>query len=151
MSAMESNIYAVIDTNVIVSALISKSLDSNPVKVVQAITQDRIIPIYNDEILQEYKEVLSRPKFHLDETLIMMFLRAIVMDGLWLDRTKAGEEYFPDPKDVVFYEIAMSKEGSYLVTGNIKHFPAKPFVVTPAEMIGILEQKFPSYSTSQGE
>jgi uncharacterized protein len=81
----------------------------------------------------------------------MMFLRAIVMDGLWLDRTKAGEEYFPDPKDVVFYEIAMSKEGSYLVTGNIKHFPAKPFVVTPAEMIGILEQKFPSYSTSQGE
>lgn len=148
---MESNIYAVIDTNVIVSALISKSLDSNPVKVVQAITQDRIIPIYNDEILQEYKEVLSRPKFHLDETLIMMFLRAIVMDGLWLDRTKAGEEYFPDPKDVVFYEIAMSKEGSYLVTGNIKHFPAKPFVVTPAEMIGILEQKFPSYSTSQGE
>lgn len=148
---MESKIYAVIDTNVIVSALISKSLDSNPVKVVQAITQDRIIPIYNDEILQEYKEVLSRPKFHLDETLIMMFLRAIVMDGLWLDRTKAGEEYFPDPKDVVFYEIAMSKEGSYLVTGNIKHFPAKPFVVTPAEMIGILEQKFPSYSTSQGE
>ena len=148
---MESNIYTVIDTNVIVSALISKSLDSNPVKVVQAITQDRIIPIYNDEILQEYKEVLSRPKFHLDETLIMMFLRAIVMDGLWLDRTKAGEEYFPDPKDVVFYEIAMSKEGSYLVTGNIKHFPAKPFVVTPAEMIGILEQKFPSYSTSQGE
>ena len=52
---MESKIYAVIDTNVIVSALISKSLDSNPVKVVQAITQDRIIPIYNDEILQEYK------------------------------------------------------------------------------------------------
>ncbi len=73
------------------------------------------------------------------------------MDGLCLDRTKAGEEYFPDPKDVVFYEITMSKEGSYLVTGNIKHFPAKPFVVTPAENIGILEQKFPSYSTFQGE
>lgn len=29
----------------------------------------------------------------------------------------------------------MSKEDAYLVTGNIKHFPNKPFVVTPREMI----------------
>lgn len=50
---MESKIYAVIDTNVIVSALISKNLDSNPVKIVRAITKDRIVPLYNDEILQE--------------------------------------------------------------------------------------------------
>ncbi len=46
---------------------------------------------------------------------------------------------FPDPKDVVFYEVALSKEDAYLVTGNIKHFPKKPFVVTPAEMLAILE------------
>jgi len=40
----------------------------------------------------------------------------------------------PDPKDKVFYEIVMEKrktEDAYLVTGNIKHFPAKPFIVTP--------------------
>ena len=45
----------------------------------------------------------------------------------------------PDPKDVVFYEVALAKESSFLVTGNIKHFPAKSFVVTPAEMIQIIE------------
>ena len=47
-------------------------------------------------------------------------------------------ERFPDPKDVVFYEVAMSKADAYLVTGNTKHFPQKPIVVTPAEMVEIL-------------
>ena len=39
----------------------------------------------------------------------------------------------------MFYEVALSKEDAYLVTGNIKDFPQKPIVVTPAEMIKILE------------
>ncbi len=43
--------------------------------------------------------------------------------------------------DVVFYEVKMSKEDAYLVTGNIKHFPKKPFVVTPREMVELLEGK----------
>ena len=47
-------------------------------------------------------------------------------------------ELFPDPKDAVFYEVALSKEDSYLVTGNTKHFPTSPIVVTPAEMLEIL-------------
>ena len=49
-----------------------------------------------------------------------------------------NDEIFPDPKDDVFYEVALSKEGSYLVTGNIKHFPKSPIVVTPAELLEIL-------------
>ena len=40
---------------------------------------------------------------------------------------------------MVFYEVALSKEDAYLVTGNTRHFPKKPFVVTPAEMIAIIE------------
>ena len=57
-----------------------------------------------------------------------------------MDRTKSIEEIFPDPKDIVFYEVSLSKEGSYLVTGNIKHFPQKSFVITPAEMVRLLEE-----------
>lgn len=41
---------------------------------------------------------------------------------------------------VVFYEVALSKEGSYVVTGNQKHFPKSPIVVTPAEMLQIIQQ-----------
>jgi putative toxin-antitoxin system toxin component, PIN family len=61
---MQDKFYAVIDTNVIVSALISKSFTSNPVKVLRAIFQERIVPLFNEEILAEYREVLSRPKFN---------------------------------------------------------------------------------------
>ena len=50
-----------------------------------------------------------------------------------------SDDFFPDPKDVVFYEVAISKDDAYLVTGNIKHFPKKPIVVTPSEMLEILK------------
>ena len=139
MPAMKDKIFAVIDTNVIVSALLSSNLESNPVKVFRAIVQERIVPLYNDEILEEYKSVLSRPKFHLNLSLIETVIKAIITDGLNIDRTPAADIEFPDPKDIVFYEVALSVEDSYLVTGNIRHFPVKPFVVTPAEMVRILE------------
>lgn len=47
------------------------------------------------------------------------------------------------PKDLVFYEVAMTKrdEDAYLVTGNKKHFPEKAFIVTPTEMLEIMDQK----------
>lgn len=47
----------------------------------------------------------------------------------------------PDMKDVPFYEVAMETrdEGSWLVTGNGRHFPDVPFVVTPREMLDILD------------
>ena len=115
---MKDEFFAVIDTNVIVSALISKNIDSNPGKVFRAIVQERIVPLYNDEILAEYRYVLSRPKFHLAPALIETVLKAIIVDGLNLDRVPAIGIDFPDPKDVVFYEIAISKENAYLVTGN---------------------------------
>ena len=135
---MKDKFFAVIDTNVIVSALISKNIDSNPGKVFRAIVQERIVPLYNDEILAEYRCVLSRPKFHLAPALIETVLKAIIVDGLNLDRVPATGIDFPDPKDIVFYEIAISKENAYLVTDNIKHFPVRSFIVTPAEMVEML-------------
>lgn len=50
---------------------------------------------------------------------------------------------FIDPDDLIFYEVAMEKrdDDSYLVTGNLKHYPERDFIVTPAEMIRILEEQ----------
>lgn len=52
-------IYAVIDTNVFVSALFSKNINAATVKVLDAIFQGKIVPLYNDEIIAEYEEVLQ--------------------------------------------------------------------------------------------
>jgi len=132
-------VYAVIDTNVLVSALFSIHPDSATVIVRDMIADGEIVPLFNDEILNEYRAVLSRPKFHFPSILVDAMMEMILEKGIQLDRTKA-DEIFPDPKDVVFYEVALSKEGSYLVTGNVKHFPKSPIVVTPAELLSILRR-----------
>ena len=130
-------IYAVIDTNVLVSALLSRHPDAATVQVVSAISKSGFRPLYNQEILAEYKDVLSRPKLSFPPQAIASILDAIQEMGVMSDRIESLE-YFPDPKDVVFYEVALSKDDAYLVTGNTKHFPKKPIVVTPAEMLEIL-------------
>lgn len=134
----KNKIYAVIDTNVIVSALLSKNSHSSTTIVYEAILDGLLIPVYNDDILNEYLDVLSRKKFPFAKEDIQNIELLLTHIGIKMDRTKANEEIFPDHKDVVFYEVALSKEDAYLVTGNIKHFPKKPFVVTPAEMVEIL-------------
>lgn len=49
-------------------------------------------------------------------------------------------EPLPDMKDLPFYEavVEKQKDDAYLVTGNLKHFPIKPFVVTAKEFLNIL-------------
>ena len=96
--------------------------------------------LYNDEILDEYHDVLSRPKFNIDFGLVKDLMDFIHQEGVASSRVHSNE-IFQDPKDVVFYEVALSKEDAYLVTGNIKHFPKKPIVVTPAEMLEILKSQ----------
>lgn len=137
---MQDKYYAVLDTNVLVSAILGASRMSIPTKVLKAVTEEKLVPLYNDEIIDEYREVLLRKKFNFDPELIETVLNTIVTDGIYIDRTKSIEEIFPDPNDIVFYEVSLSKEGSYLVTGNIKHFPQKSFIITPAEMVRLLEE-----------
>lgn len=132
--------FAVIDTNVLVSALLAspKSKDTPPTQVLDYIFDNVIIPVYNDEIISEYSEVLRRAKFGFPDTAVTDILKAITSLGIESGRVSSGEDVCGDPDDVVFYEVAMSVDDSFLVTGNIRHFPAKPFVVTPARMIEII-------------
>lgn len=131
-------VFAVIDTNVIVSALFTKNEEAATTKVIRAFQQRDIVMLYNEEILEEYHNVLLRPKFKLPRKRIEELMNFIKDEGIPSARIHS-DEFFPDPKDVVFYEVALSHDNSFLVTGNIRHFPHKPIVVTPAEMMEILE------------
>ena len=139
MFAMEIKIYAVIDTNVIVSALFSISGQSNPATVIRKVIDGTITPIYNEDILAEYKEVLNRDKFPFRKEDIDWIINTFQEYGIEISERQISDEYFVDKKDIVFYEVALSKEDSFLVTGNLKHFPKKPFIVSPAEMVEIIE------------
>ncbi|MDO4195125.1 MAG: putative toxin-antitoxin system toxin component, PIN family [Prevotellaceae bacterium] len=127
-------IYAVIDTNVFVSAFITNNKNAATALVFQHLLAGDITPMYNEEILSEYEEVLSRKKFHLPEEIIKDFIGTIKECGIHEERTHF-DEVLPDEDDRVFLEISLSREDSFLVTGNLKHYPKLPEVVTPAEFI----------------
>lgn len=133
--------YAVIDTNVFISALLSKNSDSATVKVLRAIIHGRIVPLYHNEILVEYDEVLHRGKFHFKEKSIQMVLTAVKEFGVEVFPQPTGE-IFVDMDDLIFYEVAMEKrdDDAYLVTGNQKHYPIRDFIVTSAEMMEIIQK-----------
>lgn len=134
-------VYAVIDTNVLVAALLTKTNDSATVKVFEAILAGRITPLYHKDILMEYEEVLKRPKFSFSSGKINAVLEMIVKYGVEVFPQPTGE-ILVDMDDLIFYEVAIEKreDDSYLVTGNKKHYPIKDFIVTPAEMIEILKR-----------
>lgn len=134
----ESSIFAVIDTNVIVSAFLTKSIMASPAKVYLALLEGKITLLYNQEILDEYIEVLSRKKFNLSKQDIYNFISFVKEFGIDSERV-VSNEFFPDLNDVVFYEVALSREGSFLVTGNLKHFPKNAIVISPAEMVALLD------------
>lgn len=131
--------YAVIDTNVLVSALLTSHDDAATVQVVNKIFAGDVIPLFSEEILSEYNEVLRRRKFNFSGSLVSEFIDAIKKCGHYVLPSPI-DEFIPDEKDLPFYSVVMTKadDGAYLITGNIKHFPHKPFIVTPNEFISLI-------------
>ncbi len=131
--------YAVIDTNVLVSALLSSNDDAATVRVLEMVFSGEIIPVYSSSITKEYGEVLHRKKFGFSEGMVEYLLSAIEKYGIMVTPSPSGM-ILPDMKDLPFYEVVLEKreDGAYLVTGNIKHFPKEPFIVTPRELLEAL-------------
>lgn len=130
--------YAVIDTNVLVSALLR--WDSVPGNVLQFTITGVVTPVLNEDILREYREVLLRKKFHFPESVVDAILDNLAAQAVFINEEKLDVN-LPDPKDVVFYEVVMEerkKQDAFLVTGNLKHFPVERFIVTPRQFLDIL-------------
>ena len=126
----------------IVSSFLTKYTDTATAQVIDAVVDGRIIPLYNEDVLAEYKDVLCRPRFSFESGKTEAFIRMIRSLGIYVNPSPSGE-VLPDADDLVFYEIVMERrdDGAYLVTGNMRHYPAKPCIVTPAQMMRIIEGK----------
>ena len=83
----------------------------------------------------------SRKKFNFSNEIVYYFLSTIEHFGILVDYSPTGE-ILPDMKDLPFYEVVIDKkdDGAYLVTGNLKHFPEKKFIVTARELLDILDK-----------
>lgn len=133
--------YAVIDTNVIVSSMLKH--DSIPGEILDLVISKTIVPLLNKEIIDEYEEVLKRNKFGFTYTEVDNLIASIKANSIFLEREQTLEE-FVDEDDIVFYEIVMSARhtmDAFLITGNIKHYPIRNYIVTPKQMIDIINSK----------
>ena len=126
----------IIDTNVIVSALLTNNTDSSTLKVLKLFFDGKIVLYYSEQIMNEYFEVLSRKKFNFDENLINSIREAI--ENFGIEITPENKDILMiDMKDKPFYELVMDEQidNAKLVTGNIKHFPIQTNIMTPSQFM----------------
>lgn len=121
----------VIDTNILVSALWSPS--GAPSQIISLVLNSALIPCYDERIMTEYREVLSRPKFGFSQSEINALLDWIKFCGRSVVPVPLDEP-FTDEADKKFYEVAKHCN-TELITGNIKHFPNDPLVMTANDFL----------------
>ena len=133
--------YAVIDTNVFVSALLAKHADSPTVTVVEKLFDSTVVPVFSKAILEDSFEIRHRAKFGFYQGTVDAFLQEVARRGILLEPGQTSI-VLPDMNDVPVYAVTLAhgNDKTYLVTGNLKHFPVKPFIVTPAQFLERIRQ-----------
>jgi len=127
----------VVDTNVIVSALINAN--GIPAKILSLILSGNVTLLYDNRIIFEYIDVLSRKEFGFPKETINDMIEYLKHSGEFIN-----SEYikikFSDETDKKFYEVYKSGKAEYLITGNIKHFPKEETIIAPKDFIQLYEK-----------
>jgi putative PIN family toxin of toxin-antitoxin system len=122
----------VLDTNVIVSALLSPS--GSPASVLTMVLRGSVSLLIDNRILFEYTDVLHREKFNFPRRAVDPLLDFFKASTLYVSAAPTSAN-LPDKDDRPFYEVAISGGADFLITGNKSHFPRKPIVVTPKQFL----------------
>lgn len=132
----------VLDTNVLVSSMLSQK--SWPAKILDLIMDGHIQVAYDDRILGEYEDVLSRPELHIPSPRIFAVIDHIELTGKFVAPEPLSKEGYTDLDDVVFAEVFITSQADALITGNLRHY--KPLlkhnalVLSPSQF---MEKFFP--------
>jgi len=122
----------ILDTNIIVSALLSPR--GLPAKILNLVLNGNAKIIYDNAILSEYIDVLGREYLKLNQEPVHIVLDFIEKDGEFKIAIPQKKS-FNDEDDKKFYELYKSGNADYLITGNKRHFPKENGIVTPREFI----------------
>lgn len=124
----------VVDTNVLVSALINPA--GIPARIVEEIRAQTLRPAINRQLLEEYREVLARARFHFSPSHVNSLLDDLTALALHLHTANLDTTELPDPDDAPFIALALAA-ACPIVTGNGRHFPPDcgVEVLTPAQCL----------------
>jgi putative PIN family toxin of toxin-antitoxin system len=127
----------VLDTNVILSAALKpKGLQRTALTL--ALTRPAHLYV-SAAILDEYSEILARPRFRIPKGVRLQVLQTIKNRSNLVTPLRQLE-VCADPEDNIFVECADAARADYLITGNQKHFPAywkSTKIITAREFIGL--------------
>lgn len=95
-----------------------------PAAVLRVLLTERATLCFDERILAEYRDVLTRRKFSFDKQLVEELIAFLEETG---SPTLAAPlpSALPDPEDQMFIEVAVASHAEFLITGNLKHFPDK--------------------------
>jgi putative PIN family toxin of toxin-antitoxin system len=110
-----------LDTNILASSLISPQ--GNEGRILTLARDRRIAIAHSSEMFAEYKIVLQRPKFDFETAKIDELLDIIRQSGRHFRRGRTLR-VSPHQADNRFLECAEAAEADFLITGNLRHFPA---------------------------
>lgn len=128
---------AVIDTNVLVSALLTPGGVS--ARLILTMRGHALIPVVSQDILAEYTEVLNRVRFGFAKESVASLLEDMKGMAQFVRPQAASFPELPDTGDAPFIAAALAAN-CVVITGNSKHFPASTGVkiLSPAEALALL-------------
>ena len=135
MQDMKPDRWIVLDTNVLVSGLLSAYRP--PGRIIDFLLTGSVGIAYDDRVWGEYSEVLARPKFKFDSRRVSAVLQFLKGNGRFIPAPPLHQldmTLVPDMDDLPFAEVAVAAKVDALVTGNVRHFgflEAYPVAVLP--------------------
>jgi putative PIN family toxin of toxin-antitoxin system len=120
----KERIKLVIDTNILVSFLIGKTLAG----LEDAIIDDQVKILFSTELFDELIEVLQRPKFkkYFTHEDIQEFISLIHSKVEWVEIKKRFNAC-RDAKDNFLLDLSVSGSADYLITGDKDLLVLNPF------------------------
>ena len=138
----------VLDTNVLVSGLLTPFSPCG--EIVRMVASEALTLCLDARLLGEYAEVLQRPRFQFDGELVATLLDHISHAGVPVAAAPLAVS-LPDPDDAAFLAVAIAGGAECLITGNLRHFPARcrqgVTVLSPSDFLDHYRKQLPTSST----
>ena len=127
----------VLDTNILVSALWTPA--GNASTIISLVLSDKLVPCFDQRIINEYRAVLSRPRLAFPDNQVEELLVEICGKGLFVVVSPSSVA-LSDESDRKFFDVAQYCN-AYLITGDIKHYPEDPLIINPANFLEVIRNR----------
>lgn len=139
-------IAAVVDTNILVRAVIKPTGSVGP--VLKRLRDKDYLLIYSEPLLSEFVDVINRPrirdKYHITPEDISTVVALLILRGREI-RSVERIEICRDPKDNMVLEAAIAGEAQVIVSGDEDLLTLDPFrgisIVSPSKFLEMLDRE----------